>query len=146
MGHAFETDGNTERWFPNLRFPPSITDLFNEKDSEAFASIYDHASKRFGNSCEVRVIPDDLATLSEVLSTTEVVKCADSKSLTLFIYDVKGQSGSTSKNRLRRPFKYPPTYEDKHFEKVMESIWGRYELELNVRSMMRIFGKGDGEL
>ena len=97
MGHAFETDGNTERWFPNLRFPPSIADLFNEKDSEAFASIYGHASKRFGNSCEVRVIPDDLATLNEVLSTTEVVKCADSKSLTLFIYDVKGQSGSTSK-------------------------------------------------
>ena len=148
MGYPVETDGisNTEKWFPYLQFSASIDDLFNNVEPERFSSIMDHANRRWGNHTEVRVIPQDLSLLHDHLLTTEVVKSARANSRILVIYDVKGLFGSTNKYSSTRPYKYPPNFDTTHFEKVSESLWGRLDLDPDIRGKVAVFGRGGGEL
>ena len=146
MGYAFENDGNTQRWFPHLKFASSIADLFNGLDPERFASIVAHATKRWGNYSEVRIIPEDLSLLQQHLVATDVVKCAVTQSHTLIVYDVKGLSDSFTGSRSKRPYKYPATFDSSHFEKIMEALWGRHDLDLEIRNRLSVFGKGGGDL
>ena len=131
---------NTARHFPDLILPRSVSDMFDNMDSERFDAMVACAHQRWSRFVEIVREPDDFTQWRVALLGLDLLKTVGAKARVMFVYDTKCISDSLMMDRIRRPFKHPVSFNDKNFAAILDGVFGDPNEEPTIRSETTPFG------
>ena len=131
---------NTVRHFPDLILPRAVNDMFNAIDGDKFDTMVCCAHQCWSRFVEIVMEPADITQWRASLLGLDLLKTVGPRDKVMFVYDTKCISDSLMMDRIRRPFKHPPSFYDTNFQAILSDVFGDSNEEPTLRTETMPFG------